>query len=45
MGAKTENSRIAYPVDLHFDTEHSTPERFSREVHLVEEYPAVGSQE
>lgn len=44
-GKDRKLSRIAYPRNLHFDPEHTTPGRFSKEVHPVEEHPAVGSQE
>lgn len=44
-GKDRKLSRIAYPMNLHFDPEHATPERFSKEGHLVEEHAALGSQE
>lgn len=36
-GKERRLSRIAYPMNQHFDPEHTTLERFSKELHLVEE--------
>lgn len=41
---RQKSSRIAFPMHVQSDPQHTKP-RFSKEVHVLEEHPAVGSQE
>lgn len=40
-----KSSRIAFPMHVQSGSEHTKPDSFSKEVHLLEECPAIGSQE
>jgi len=42
---KEKSSRIAFPRHLQSDPWHTKPDSFSKERWLLEERPAVGSQE
>lgn len=40
-----KSSRIAFPVHVQSGPEYTKPDSFSKEVRLLEECPAIGSQE